>query len=57
MKSRKPKLGTKMQQIGHYRPPMWRGPGHLNRPKVGRPGKSVPAIKQFTPLMGRRRGR
>jgi len=51
MKSRK------MQQQGHYRPPMWRGPGHLNAPRVGRVGKRMPAIKQFRPLMGVRRGR
>lgn len=47
----------KMQMPGHYRPPMWRGPGHLNRPRVGRVGKATPAVKQFRPLMGVRRGR
>jgi hypothetical protein len=55
MTPRKPKT-MKSQQLGHYSPPMWKGPGHLNRPKVGRIGKMMPSIKQFRPLMGKRRG-
>ncbi len=48
----------KMQQIGHYRPPMLKTPGHLNRPRVGRVGKQAPSFKQARPLMGARpRGR
>lgn len=53
MTPRKPKT-MKMQQIGHYRPPSIKGPGHYNRPRVGRIGKNMPSIKQFRPLMGKK---
>lgn len=49
------KMGVrKMQQPGSYRAPSMSG---YNRPRIGRVGKQMPAIKQFTPMGVKRRKR
>ena len=47
----------KMGTVGHYKPPKMKGSGQMNMPRRGRVGKNIPAIKQFTPMGVRRRGR
>ncbi len=42
----------KMKQVGSYRPPSLSG---YNKPRRGRVGKNMPAIKQFRPLTPRKR--